>query len=902
MRKVTFLVSTAALAVAMPAWAQDQAAPAPDAAAQSAEDTATEDTGDIIVTATRREESLSSVPIAISAFSGQTLQNTGANDIRQLNQLAPSLLVSGATSEVSFTARVRGVGTVGENFGLESSVGLFVDGVYRSRTGVGLSELGDIERVEVLRGPQGTLFGKNSTAGLINITTRKPSFDFAAKGSATYGNYDYYRVDGSVTGGLTNSVAAKLDAVYQKRDGFTKNLTLGEKDSNDRDRYLLRGQLLFEPNSDVSLRLIGDYSHRDEICCAAPYLGPARNVTLDAQGNLVISPNTALINLNNQGANITAGAPFNRSVSTSPGFNYVSKGNDYGASGELNWNLGGVKLTAITAYRKFKNRQGQDFDFERLDLLHRTALRRKVELFTQELRFQGKLLDRIDWLVGGYYSDEKITTGDNPQFGTDADRFLPTLFGAAAPAFSSLPGLLNAMPLAGSGVTQADFRQKSRTYAFFTHNVIDVIPDKLSLTLGGRYTNERKDLTTAFASTPNNLCSALRNAPASALPAPFNTSSALLTAAINTACAAVNSPAGSGFSPATDPGAKFSDGEFTGTAVLSFKPVEDLLVYASYSKGFKAGGFNLDTAGLDPACNPAAGTAALQAACVAARARAANTSGNGRPEASDIRFTAEKVDAYEVGLKFKGKGFGVNVAGFYNLFDNFQLNAFNGTNFQVVTLQSCKDNLNGGDTDSNAATGACAAKRTRPGVLSKGVEIETFLKPARDLTVNLGVTYSDTKYRKNLTGANGAPLPTTFFQLPGRQISNAPKYVVTAGLGYTPELGGTGLTGLFYIDTRFQSDTNTGSDLDAEKIQDGFAVVNGRIGVRGPDEKWSVELFAQNLLNKKYQQIAADGPLAGGGTIRGVQSGDPTRAVANQLFIAFPGEPRTYGITVRGKF
>ena len=149
--------------------------PAASALAQSAE-TPQLGAGDIIVTATRRAQALSDVPIAVSAISSQQLEASGVNDIRALNQLAPSLLVSGATSETNFTARVRGVGTVGENPGLESSVALFIDGVYRSRTGTGLSELGEVERIEVLRGPQGTLFGRNASAGLINIVTKKPSF------------------------------------------------------------------------------------------------------------------------------------------------------------------------------------------------------------------------------------------------------------------------------------------------------------------------------------------------------------------------------------------------------------------------------------------------------------------------------------------------------------------------------------------------------------------------------------------------------------------------------------------------------------------------------------------------------------------------------------------------------
>src|SRR5690606_35029190 len=175
-------------APAFSARAQDQAVVAD--APQTATDAG--DTNDIIVTATRRASPLSDVPIAVSAVTAQSLQNSGASDIRQLNQLAPSLLVSSSGSEANGSARIRGIGTVGDNPGLESSVAVFIDGVYRSRTGAGLTELGEIERVEVLRGPQGTLFGRNASAGLLNVVTKSPSFNFGASGEVTYGNYDYW--------------------------------------------------------------------------------------------------------------------------------------------------------------------------------------------------------------------------------------------------------------------------------------------------------------------------------------------------------------------------------------------------------------------------------------------------------------------------------------------------------------------------------------------------------------------------------------------------------------------------------------------------------------------------------------------------------------------------------------
>src|SRR5688572_26757777 len=179
--------SLAIVSMAVPAFAQESDTPA---------DTATtDDAGDseIVVTAQGRAQRLADVPVAISAVNAEVLQNSGANDIRQLNQVAPSLLVSSTGSEANGSARIRGIGTVGDNPGLESSVPVFIDGVYRSRSGIGLNELGEIDRVEVQRGPQGTLGGRNASAGLIHIFSKKPSFTFGGYGEATIGNYDMRR-------------------------------------------------------------------------------------------------------------------------------------------------------------------------------------------------------------------------------------------------------------------------------------------------------------------------------------------------------------------------------------------------------------------------------------------------------------------------------------------------------------------------------------------------------------------------------------------------------------------------------------------------------------------------------------------------------------------------------------
>ncbi|MBL9064745.1 MAG: TonB-dependent receptor [Sphingopyxis sp.] len=906
-------------------------ATAQDAGAETSDET-------IIVTATRRSEALSDVPIAVSAVTGETLEKTGATDVRALGQVAPSLLVSGATSEVNFSARIRGIGTVGENPGLESSVGLFIDGVYRSRTGVGLSELGDIERVEVLRGPQGTLFGRNSTAGLINIVTKGPDLGaFGAKGSVSFGNYDYWRVDGMVNAPLGEKAAVRVDGVWQRRDGFIDNATAGEPDINDRDRWLARGQLLLEPSETVKLRLIADYSERSENCCGGVLLNPVRNLTRGADGFPVASANTLLPVLQALGANHQVpptGTSFIRTQATTPGVTYRSDTKDWGLSGELSWDLGGASLTSITAYRDYKNAQGQDADFSALDILRRTDLDRRFRLFTQELRLQGEAFDgRLDWLVGGYYANEKLDVDDDIVYGNNYEQFancllfasalptavLPTnpqcvnvpvvqgtitalsalpvgdprrasipllsalIANPARPGFGSLAAALGqpALAINGTGNRGSTFAQKSRNFAVFTHNSFDIVEDMLTLTIGARYTSERKTLD-ADANFNNGICPLVVNSPFQSL--------ATLPCVINGT--APDLPRGTA-------GTKFKDNEWTGTAVLSWKPTPELLVYGSVSKGYKAGGFNLDFSALDRTCN-----VTFDTACAARLALPANTSGNGRPEASDLQFASEKVDAYEIGVKFDGPGFDLNVAAFFQEYSNYQLNTFNGVNFEVTNIQACKDDLGGADADGSATTGGCAANRLKPGVRSKGVEIEAFIRPARYLSVNMGLTYVDTLYRRNLVGTGGRPLSPVLFQLPGRGVSNAPRYVATAGISWTPPIGSSGMSGLVYFDTRLQSDTNTGSDLDVEKVQDGFAIFNGRIGLYGPDRRWGVELWGQNLFNKRYYQIGADMPLQGGGTFRAVAApaSSGLSGTANQLFVGFPGEPRTYGVTLRGQF
>jgi outer membrane receptor protein involved in Fe transport len=281
----------------------------------------------------------------------------------------------------------------------------------------------------------------------------------------------------------------------------------------------------------------------------------------------------------------------------------------------------------------------------------------------------------------------------------------------------------------------------------------------------------------------------------------------------------------------------------------------------------------------------------------------------------NLQFDPELVDSYELGAKFSNGPFGLSVSAFRSDFSSFQLNTFNGTVFLVQNVNGC-DNLVGGlnaDTDQNLSaagtnfnaapntTGSCAAGDITYGVRTQGLELEASLTPARNFRMAAGLTYAKTTYRDDLIGTkNGAPLDSALRKLPGDNLSNAPEFVATSSVTWTPDIGSNGMSGLVYIDGRMTSDYNTGSDLFPQKEQDGFAVFNARIGLRGPDEAWGIELWGQNIFNQDYAQVAFNSPFQAGQS--SAPFVDPQYPGGRQIFSQFLAEPRTYGITLRGKF
>jgi outer membrane receptor protein involved in Fe transport len=782
------------------------------------------------------------------------------------------------------------------------------------------------------------------------------------------------RVELGGTGPITETLAGRVDAVWMKRDGFLDDV-VGGGDYNDRNRYMVRGQLLYQPNDDLSLRFIADYAHRNEQCCAAVYLPandkqripaslslPAQDVQyLPSSIERIIEGLTSV--RDGYDGIVLDDDPYDRDIAVTPGRSYNSDVEDFGFSLEGTYDFGGAELTSISAYRSNDYTRGQDADFNNLDILYRDGSGgsfNKFKTFTQELRFQGEAFGgRLDWLVGGYYAHENLKVRDNLSYGDDYSQyancivansfqgsFLNTPLGGAAAilvdpsdptcfnlgaanaiagsgaltglnlttfqafarttgsAFNRtapvLPGVNNsgynnlgiafgAGPQSFSGVGIDDlYDQTSNNFAIFTHNIFEITKG-LKLTVGVRYTHEKKQLD-AHLTDNNFVCSVFSGTTLASLP-----------------CVIPSVP-GHNFS--------FDDSKtehkFSGTAVLSWKPIDEILTYASYSKGYKAGGFNLDRSALTRAQAVNLSTHATVAGAV-----------TGAASGSDLQFDPELNDAWELGLKYDGPGIDINLALFRQDFKDFQLNTFNGINFEVENVNSCTSigagainpatgNPYDGDTDVNdpvttGPTGACTGQ-LRSGVRSTGLEVEIYTRPFKDATFNLGMTYANSRYRDNLVGASGEPLSGALFQLSNAQISNASELVTTASFGWTPPIGSSGMRGVFYIDGRQMSSFNTGSDLDVEKRQKGFGVINGRIGLHGRDDRWGVELWAQNLLDTKFKQVAFDAPVQGGCTENGALNGFcgvlanyPIATRSQQLYAAFLGEPRTFGITIRGK-
>ena len=449
---------------------------------------------EITVTATKREQTLQQVPVAVSVVQAETLRTSQILDVKDLQFLVPSLRIGQLQTSGNTNFFIRGFGNGANNAGIEPSVGVFIDGVYRSRSAGALNDLPNLERIEVLRGPQSTLFGKNASAGVINVVTAKPSLD-AVVGSAalTVGDYNQIIVKGDVSGPLSPTTGVSLAASYNQRDGYYDNIESGEE-LNELNRTYVRGQWYWEPSDVFNLRIIGDWDRFDEKCCGV--------------ANLFLGPTGAAIAL--VGGEVVANDPF--AYANFYDFDPENEIENSGISAQFDWDINdAVALTSITAFRTQERFDNADVDFTSARLINDVSgnlTDTEIDTLTQEIRLQGST-DMLDWMVGVFYFDEEVRTDSGIIYG---DAFRPyvdvltkQLAGTYTPPEIADPNVPSPVGLieigsmlpsgiffaAGQGNTELSGMDNTATSLFAQFDIS--LGDRTTVTLGANYTEDEKD-------------------------------------------------------------------------------------------------------------------------------------------------------------------------------------------------------------------------------------------------------------------------------------------------------------------------------------------------------------------------------------------------------------------------
>jgi len=904
--------AAAALCVSGAALAQDEPDASKTNAATDGDAFAAEEdasTGNsILVTATKRERTLQDTPVAVSVTGAETLERGQIRDLRDLQTVVPSLSVGQRQSSANTNFFIRGFGNGANNAGIEPSVGVFVDNVYRSRTASQITELPDVSRIEVLRGPQSTLFGKNASAGVISITTEEPQFEFGGSVEATYGNFDQMILKGHVTGPLHDAVAASLVAGVNKRDGFFRDLGTGDR-TNERDRWFARGQLLVDPGNGFKLRVIADYDSIDENCCAV----------VNLQDGLATPAIRALGGQVNLPADRFDNVVYNN-------FNSTNDIENYGFSGQVDIDLSDAfTLTSITAFRETHALTNQDSDFTSADLLGRNFQDLDIGTFTQEFRLTGEIGDRIDLLLGAFYISEDIDQRNQLLYGTQfrpyANLLVQQLSGCAFSLFPSpcaTPGYVGPAPTpldatfgalegaparyigqffpAGQGFTEA-YQLNSEAISLFGQVDFEII-DGLVLTVGGNWTDDSKTFATNSVSTDVfssiNLdapqyaplrFAALRSGAIAqqvgaaqalgrsataaevgafcAVPANMAACGGFITNANAFATTNQNNPAANPLAPlralqfmppfvnvpnAVEDG-ETSDSDFAYTIRLAYDVNDEINVYASYATGFKASSVNLS--------RDSRPTAIDRASLIAGGFGVNNLSAGSRfagPEESRV---------IELGIKGNWGDVSANLAVFDQEIKGFQSNIFTGSGFVLLN----------------------AGKQS-----TIGVELETVATVFDSLTLNFGVTWLDPEYDSFLVSAVG--------DLSGTRPAGIPEWTVLIGAQYEAQVGNgvivprvsflwqdetqliEGLPG-FLVRNPDGSIANAAPALAAaapftRKVEDLTASLSYEM-----ENGLTLSVWGRNLLDHRDIGVVFDSPAQP----RGISG--------------YPNDPRTYGATAK---
>lgn len=766
----------------------------------------------IIVTAQRKSQTILEVPVAVQAFDEAAMEGQGIDDVIDLNLASPSFFMNDLQERTANTpVRIRGIGTVGSNAGFEGAVGIYIDDVYRSRAGMALGTFTDIGSLEVLRGPQGTLFGKNTSAGALVINSNKPDFEgISAEVGVTLGNYDSQRYHGYFNVPFGEKAAFRASALVDRSDGFYTDPITGENNQpTETESYRL--QLAFEPTDRLRGRISADYTE-----ASGPY-GYGRstridNSDLDGSQNGLFGP--AALNLipgaeGGSGywywdlANGGDADPFAREVSINrQNENDVA---DQGIALVLDYDISdNMTLRSITSKRGFiDDNVGADWDFGPLDFAGELSLEYDFDSFSQEVLLTGEQelsgSSSLDYTLGVNYFQEDFKFN---RFATVGEQF--------GDVYSLVLGGLPPNVLGDPSVTLADQDSASdeESLGVFGHATYN-INDQLSLVGGLRYNNIQKRVTSINSAADGTLQGYYDSILAGGQFFYLIGGAAL---------------SGVDFDETID------NEELTYSAAVQYRPTPDMQLYASYNRGFKAGGVNIgpDAAGGAPSVS---GTNLIEVAPGDIRTFTEFTPDN-------VTFEPEFVDAFELGFKWEYAGAGrLSATAFRAEYDDLQVSIFNGQTFDVL----------------NAGTS-----------LTQGVELENTYSVSDHLTLHGALTWLETAE----FGDDVSPLLAA-----GRRRGQAPKLALSVGGSYDRPVSEDIDV---YLNANFaynsQMFLNDGVDL-ADVETGAYGVVGGSIGLRDLGN-WDISGFCRNCLDEEYFTYAFNQPFVAGGSAM-INTNDP---------------------------
>ncbi|MBC7939527.1 MAG: TonB-dependent receptor [Chitinophagaceae bacterium] len=684
----------------------------------------------ITISARKRSERAIDVPLSISVISGGELADRGA--IRLSEAAVPNVVFLGPENNALPSFSIRGVQSQNRaNIGFDSGIGVYVDGIYMGRSAAFNLETFDIERVEFLRGPQGTLFGKNSIAGAISVVTREPSTRLEGSASIELGSDSLRRLSGYVTSPLGSQAVRGSVAVYSaKRDGYMKNLTGGSA-GGDEDADSARVKVLFKPSASLDITIAADYLKDKSVA-------PSAHI-VSGYGFVAGSDDLTM--------NVDLPAQANRTVQ--------------GVGGTVNYDLGnGLALTSITSVRTIDSNRTSDTDAGPLNIVASANIADQDQ-WSQEVRIASTRPSALQYVAGIYLYEQKAQGSSK------------STFGPAAPVLASIRGT--------TGNTFGDI--DSKTAAVFG-NADWNLGERLTLTGGLRYTREKKDLAYQQVVTfPAFLASSI----------PLEHDS-------------------------------LSTSNTTPLVSARWRLDRDAIVYATYSKGFRSGGWNVD-----------------------------NVAAGGPSNFRQTRFTDERMANYEVGAKASLMGGMLNfsAAAFRMDYDDIQVT-------QQVQV------LGGGGAVVGIVTNGGQAR-------TEGFEFEATWRPVTGLRLSGGVGYADAKYTDYVDTRSGAPVSFN-----GNKLNNAPRLNSNITVAYTLPLAIGALT--LRMDARHTDDYFNGREnLESQRIP-GYDLFNARVSLAGDSGRWDVALYSNNLFDKRYivtQGSAGFAAPVGAGTNQTVGYGRP---------------------------